>query len=132
VNKSKQAFVSLLTPVAHRYGLVVLVLTLSIWSLPVLAEARLGMYVDRVPEITANAHDLAPNTGAHIVSVVSRGPAARAGLRAGDIILRINEQLIHDPEDVTAIAEGLTPGQGIPVEIMRGGNLMRLYVQPSP
>lgn len=123
---------SLLTPVARRYGLVVLVLTLCVWSLPVLAEARLGMYVDRVPEITANAHDLAPNTGAHIVSVVSRGPAARAGLRAGDIILRINQQLIHDPEDVTAIAEALTPGQDVPVEIMRDGNLMQLYVQPSP
>lgn len=132
MNTSKQASVSLLTPVAHRHGLVVLVLTLCVWSLPVLAEARLGMYVDRVPEITANAHDLAPNTGAHIVSVVSRGPAARAGLRAGDIILRINEQLIHDPEDVTAIAEGLTPGQDVPVEIMRDGNLMQLYVQPSP
>ncbi|MDX1488568.1 MAG: PDZ domain-containing protein [Acidiferrobacterales bacterium] len=123
---------SLLTPVAPSYGLVVLVLTLYVWPLPALAEARLGMYVDRVPDITANAHDLAPNTGAHIVSVVSRGPAARAGLRAGDIILRINEKLIRDPEDVTAIAKGLTPGQDVPVEIMRDGNLMQLYLQPSP
>lgn len=111
---------------------VLLVLALCVVSLQALAQARFEMFVDRVPEITANAHNLAPDSGAHIVSVTSRGPAARAGLRAGDIILRINEQLIHDPQDVAAIADTLTPGQAVPVEIMRDGNLMQLYVQPSP
>ncbi len=132
MEKSKHVSVSRFTPIARSDGLIVLVLALCVWPLPVLAEARLGMFVDRVPKITANAHNLAPGTGAHIVSVTTGGPAARAGLRAGDIILRINEQLIHDPQDVAAIGETLTPGQAVPVEIVRDGNLMQLYVQPSP
>jgi serine protease Do len=117
--------------VVRSCALVVLVLALCLLSLPALAEARLGIVVDRVPDNTANAHNLAPDTGAHIVRVIPGGPSARAGLQAGDIILRINEHLVRGAENVAEIAQTLTPGQAVPVEIMRYGSLMQVYVQPS-
>ena len=132
IGKITQASASGFGSAFRSFGWIGLVLALCVLALPALADARFGMFVDRVPENTANAHHLAPNTGAHVVSVISGGPAARGGLRAGDIILRINEQLIHDPQDVAAIADTLTPGQAVPVDIMRDGNLMQVYVQPSP
>ncbi len=113
------------------YGLVVSVLALCVLSLPALAQARLGVIVDRVPDNTASAHKLVPDTGAHIVQVIRDGPSDRAGLRSGDIILRIDEQPIRGVRDVARIAGTLSPGQTVPVEIMRDGNLMRVYVQPS-
>lgn len=119
------------TSVVRSCGLVLSLLGLCILSLPALAQARLGVIVDRVPDNTANAHKLAPNTGAHIVRVIRGGPSARAGLQSGDIILRINEQLVQSAQDVAEIARTLAPGQMIPVEIMRNGSLMRVYVQPS-
>ncbi len=118
-------------PVARNYWPVVLVLLFCFVSPSALAGARLGIAVDKVPDITAGAHNLPPNTGAHVASVTAGGPADRAGLRQGDIILRINERPIHGPEDVAAIAETLTPGKEVPVDILRLGNEMQLYILPS-
>jgi S1-C subfamily serine protease len=120
-----------LMPHAHGYWSVVLVLLFCFASQAALAGARLGIAVDKVPDITAGAHNLPPNTGAHVASVTAGGPADRAGLRQGDIILRINERPIHGPDDVAAIAETLTPGKEVPVDILRFGNEMQLYVLPS-
>jgi serine protease Do len=116
---------------AHGCWHVLLVLLFCIVSPSALAGAHLGIAVDKVPEITAGAHNLPPNTGAHIASVITGGPADRAGLRQGDIILRLNERPVHGPEDVAAIAETLTPGEEVPVDILRFGNEMQLYVVPS-
>lgn len=131
VDKFRQVSASRVAPIMRHYGLVLLILALCALSPPALAEVQLGIVVDRVPDNTASAHNLAPNTGAHIVSVIRDGPSARAGLRSGDIILRINEQPIHSAEDVAEIARKLTPGQTVPVEIMRYGSLMQVYVQLS-
>ena len=116
---------------ARGHWLVLLVLVFGLVSPSALAGARLGIAVDKVPDITAGAHNLPPNTGAHIASVTAGGPADRGGLRQGDIILRINERVIHGPEDVAAIAETLKPGEEVPVDILRFGNEMQLYVVPS-
>lgn len=115
----------------RRHWLVFLALLSCLVSPLALAEARLGIAVDKVPDNTAGAHNLPPNTGAHIASVIAGGPADRAGLRQGDIILRINEQPIYGPEDVAAVAETLTPGKEVPVDILRYGNEMQIYVLPS-
>jgi serine protease Do len=120
-----------LIPLARGCWRVLLVLLFCIVSPSAIAGARLGIAVDKVPEITAGAHSLPPNTGAHIASVIAGGPADRAGLRQGDIILRINDRPVHGPEDVPAIAETLTPGEEVPVDILRFGNEMQLYVMPS-
>lgn len=120
-----------LTPLARSYRLAALVLLFCFVSPTALAGARLGIAVDKVPDITAGAHNLPPNTGAHVAGVTAGGPADRAGLRQGDIILRINERPIHGPDDVAAIAETLTPGKEIPVDILRFGNEMQLYLLPS-
>lgn len=120
-----------LMPHARGYWPAVLALLFCFISQSALAGARLGIAVDKVPDITAGAHNLPPNTGAHVASVTAGGPADRAGLRQGDIILRINERPIHGPEDVAAIAETLTPGKEVPVDILRFGDEMQLYILPS-
>lgn len=113
------------------YWFAFLVLLFCLVSPSALAGARLGIAVDKVPDITAGAHNLPPNTGAHVATVIAGGPADRAGLREGDIILRINEQPIHGPDDVAAVAETLTPGKEVPVDILRYGNEMQIYILPS-
>ena len=120
-----------LMPFARGGWPAVLVLLFCLVSPSALAGARLGIAVDKVPEMTAGAHNLPPNTGAHVAGVTAGGPADRAGLRQGDIILRINERAVHGPDDVAAIAETLTPGKEVPVDILRFGNELQLYVLPS-
>jgi S1-C subfamily serine protease len=131
--KAQRPCVSLMPVAPHprRYWIALLALLFSLVSPLASAGGRLGIAVDKVPDITAGAHSLPPNTGAHVASVVEGGPADRAGLRQGDIILRINERPIRGPDDVAAVAETLTPGKEVPVDILRYGNEMQLYVLPS-
>ncbi len=52
----------------------------------------------------------ADERGVVIVDVASGSPAAQAGLRAGQILLRLNGKEIRNEDDVAAVARGLEPG----------------------
>ncbi|MBK8979464.1 MAG: ChaN family lipoprotein [Planctomycetes bacterium] len=49
------------------------------------------------------------------------GPAERAGLQAGDVIVRIDGQSIADVEEYTDVLRGLRPGQVVEVVVRRDG-----------
>ena len=97
-----------------------------------LAQAWLGIEIEPVPTNTANVHNLPHGAGAHISAVIPQGPADRAGLQAGDIILHLNYQEINGPASVVGLARKLEPGRAVPVGIMRYGKRMLVYVLPQP
>jgi S1-C subfamily serine protease len=49
-------------------------------------------------------------------------PAAKAGIRAGDVIAGVDGQLTPTVTDLELVLAGLRPGQRVAVEILRGGN----------
>ena len=59
--------------------------------------------------------------GAQVQSVVSDGPAERAGIRVGDVITRIDGQAVSEPSDVTEALSDDRPGKVVPVEVQRDG-----------
>ncbi|MEV4556639.1 trypsin-like peptidase domain-containing protein [Kitasatospora sp. NPDC049285] len=59
--------------------------------------------------------------GAVIVSVTSGGPAASAGLQAGDVITKINDTQITSPATLTTALASLSPGDKVTVGYQRGG-----------
>jgi putative serine protease PepD len=64
----------------------------------------------------------APNgPGALVASVHAGGPAEDAGLRAGDVIQRIDGDLVREPKDVSETIARLQPGERIDVEVQRAG-----------
>ena len=62
-----------------------------------------------------------PAGGVRLSSVVAGGPAAHAGLRAGDVVVRIGGHPLEDPSDLIAMVRKFAPGSRVTVEYRRDG-----------
>jgi Do/DeqQ family serine protease len=68
-----------------------------------------------------------PESGVVVLEVDGRSPAARYGLRPGDIVMAVNGTDITGPDQ---LAEILAAGAGLwRFDIDRGGNLMRQFIR---
>ncbi|HEU5386112.1 MAG TPA: PDZ domain-containing protein [Streptosporangiaceae bacterium] len=70
------------------------------------------------------ATEVAPDgtpAGVGIVSVTAGGPAAKAGLRAGDLITAVNGTGTPDAQALSAVLADLRPGQAASVRVTRAG-----------
>lgn len=54
------------------------------------------------------------------MSVADNGPAAKAGLRPGDMVVEVNGSRVNRVRDVIAVLERAQPGQVIQVTVLRG------------
>jgi membrane-associated protease RseP (regulator of RpoE activity) len=64
--------------------------------------------------------------GVPIVSVIEGSGAEKAGIKAGDIIVGINDTQIRTPQDLAKVK--LTPGEQVNVKVLRDGELINLQV----
>ncbi|MER7457271.1 trypsin-like peptidase domain-containing protein [Micromonospora sp. NPDC126480] len=60
--------------------------------------------------------------GVRLASVEPSGPAADAGLRAGDVILKLNGRPMTEPTDLIALVRKFAPGSVVTVEYRRGSS----------
>ncbi|MEQ4300975.1 trypsin-like peptidase domain-containing protein [Plantactinospora sp. B6F1] len=58
--------------------------------------------------------------GVRISAVEPSGPAAAAGLRAGDVLLRLDGKPLEEPSDLIALVRKYAPGSVVNVEYRRG------------
>lgn len=89
---------------------------------------RLGLAVTEIPP---QLRELA-NTDGVFVADISDGPAARAGIRQGDIILSIDQKPVTSVADFKAIAQGLKAGRSVPVLVTRGQAGRQFLVMQLP
>ncbi len=85
-------------------------------------------------QINSNANSslrVAVDRGVAIVSVVPNSPAAAAGLRAGDVIQKINNQPIIQSEAVQEFVQNAKVGGVLSMEINRNGQIVNLTVKPG-
>ncbi|MFF5174224.1 trypsin-like peptidase domain-containing protein [Micromonospora sp. NPDC000089] len=61
-------------------------------------------------------------SGVRLASVDAAGPAAGAGLRAGDVILKLNGRPMTDPTDLIALVRKYAPGSVVTIEYRRGAD----------
>ncbi|WP_088890776.1 HhoA/HhoB/HtrA family serine endopeptidase [Leptolyngbya ohadii] len=69
--------------------------------------------------------------GVLVVRVVPNSPAARAGIRAGDVIRNVNGQNIAEANDLQNIVEQTSIGSDMQLQLRRDGQDVNLTVQPA-
>ena len=81
----------------------------------------LGVGIDPVTEETAKKANGKEGVGVIINSVFEGDPADLAGLKVGDIILKIGGSEINSPNKMIRVIGAITPGQTINMNILRDG-----------
>jgi hypothetical protein len=79
-------------------------------------ERSLSAYLGSIPEYGANAE------GVQLAGVMDGSPAALAGLRPGDIIIRVASRNIAGIEDLTAALGTQKPGDEVEIVALRAGS----------
>jgi len=92
-------------------------------------RAYLGVRVTDVDANLAAQNNLAVDHGALVVSVVSNGPAASAGLQAGDVIVQLDNKPVNDSQSLTDILVNENPGSTVAVKVYRGNQQLTVNVQ---
>jgi serine protease Do len=83
------------------------------------ARGRLGVSIQQVDASLGKALGLARSEGALVAEVDPGGPADKAGIKAGDVILRVDQSPVTRAEDLPRVVARNRPGSKVKVEIRR-------------
>ncbi|MFN9695374.1 MAG: trypsin-like peptidase domain-containing protein [Synechococcaceae cyanobacterium] len=72
-----------------------------------------------------------PGDGALVASVQPGGPADRAGLRTGDVIVTISGRPVRMPSDVISAVEANGLDRNLSISVQRAGQRLQLEVMPG-
>jgi serine protease Do len=89
----------------------------------------LGVGLQPLDESIAESLNLPKERGELVRTVVPGEPAARAGLRQGDVILKVGGRDVTPEETVSYLIANSSVGARVPLEIIRDGRRQTLTVQ---
>jgi serine protease Do len=89
------------------------------------ARGYMGVQMASVPDVAKSSL----GKGVIIAGVVDDGPAAKAGIQNGDVVIKIGGAVIEDQSDMLRAIGGSTPGKKVEVVVMRQGKEKSLQVE---
>ncbi len=81
----------------------------------------LGIRIGPVTDDIADALGLESNRGEFVQAVEPGEPADRAGLRAGDIVIKVDGKDVTPDQTLSFLVANIEPGTRVPLEIIRDG-----------
>jgi serine protease Do len=92
---------------------------------------KLGVEFMEIGEQLASYFKLAGKVGVLVTSVDVDGPAAKAGIKAGDVILKLGPETIEGSEDLREAVAEAEGGKETTVTVQRDGRTLDLKVTPA-
>ena len=96
-------------------------------------RARIGLagQTTRVPRALVRHHALAADGGVRVTSVEADGPADRAGLLTGDVVVSFDGSRVADVDDLVRLLADAAPGRRVALVALRLTEAVRLTVEPA-
>ncbi|HET9869384.1 MAG TPA: trypsin-like peptidase domain-containing protein, partial [bacterium] len=91
-------------------------------------RAGLGAVVQSLTPPMAKSFGLSSTQGALISSVNPGSAAEKAGLKPGDIVLSLNDELVDSSNDLVTKLYAFAPGDVVHLSVLRDGSQVRLKV----
>ncbi len=89
-------------------------------------HARLGVSIQEVNQVLADSFKLDKPEGALVSGVEKGGPAAKAGIQAGDVIRKVDGRAVVSSGDLPAAIGIAVPGDKVQLEVWRQGALKQI------
>jgi serine protease Do len=92
-------------------------------------RGRIGVQIQEVNAQFADAFGLDRPRGALVGQVIDGGPAARAGIKTGDVILSVDGNTVERSTQLPAVISAIKPGTDAKIEVWREGASKMLNVR---
>ncbi len=96
------------------------------------ARGWLGVEIQSITPEIASSLGMTEPKGAIIASVVPDGPAAKAGLKQGDVVLSVNGKQVEDSRDLSRRVASLAAGTTASLTVDRGGKIETITAHIAP
>jgi S1-C subfamily serine protease len=84
-----------------------------------------------LPKRTARKLDIVAETGVEILEVQDGRPAAKAGLRPGDVLVFLDGKPVKNVDEVHRILDASSIGRTLDAKALRGSGLVEVSVVPD-
>ena len=91
-------------------------------------RGRIGVQIGPVSKDVAESIGLGAARGAFVTGVEKDQPAEKAGVEAGDIIVKVDGRAVEKSGDLPRIVGSLKPGARVPLQVFRRGGTRDLTV----
>lgn len=89
----------------------------------------LGVMIQGITPELAKSFDLDETYGALVADVTENGPAEKAGIKRGDVIVGFDGKKVEESSDLPAMVAGTPVGSRIDVEVIRNGKEKTIQVK---
>ncbi len=88
----------------------------------------LGVLIQEVSDEIAESLDMQSAMGALVSSATAGGPAEKAGVKTGDVIIKFNDTEIKNMKQLPKVVAGTPVGKSVPLVVLRNGKELTLNV----
>jgi serine protease Do len=88
----------------------------------VVTRGWMGVQIQPVTDDIADSLGLKKSQGALVAEPQDTGPAAKAGIKSGDVITGVNDQPVKDARDLAKKISSMAPGSSVKLTVTRDGS----------